>query len=58
VKFFKDHKDDGELELVAFARTANTTGKETKVARPLAFLMALRGAHASEQRSHPPSPGL
>jgi hypothetical protein len=58
VKFFKDHKGDGELELVAFARTAQTTGNETRVARPLAFLMPPGWAHASEKRSHLPLPGL
>ena len=58
MKPFKDRKDDGELELVAFARAANTTGRETKVARPLPFLMPPRWAHVSEQRSHLPLPGL
>ena len=58
MKFFKDHKGDGELELVAFARTAQTKGKETKVARPLAFLMPPRWARATEKRSHLPLPGL
>ena len=58
MKFFKGHKGDGELELVAFARTAQTTGNETRVARPLAFLMPPGWAHASDKRSRLPLPGL